>query len=259
MKVTFEAYVALLVFFTVTGGVSIFVAIFFLSFFSGATLLISFLVSFTLSLLSVFVIFITLYFYPSLQVGNRKRILDEELPYVASHMAVLSRASLPPERIFKSMAQIDAMRIKSVAAEESISVIRDVNFLGYDILSSMERRVKVSPSIKFVDFLDGFISVTRSGGDLTDYFLSSAKGLMDQARIAARQLIETLGGIAEAYIALMVVFPLLIIIMMSVMGMIGGGVGGFSTIFIMQIVTYLIIPAIVVILLLILDSIMPPR
>ncbi len=118
---------------------------------------------------------------------------------------------------------------------------------------------RVSPSRRFVDFLDGFISVTRSGGNLTAYFLSSAKALMDSARIAARQLIETLGGIAEAYVSLMVVFPLLVIVMLSIMGIIAGNIGGFSIVFVMQLVTYLAIPSFATVLLLLLDSIIPPR
>ena len=259
IKVAFSAYVSLVLFFSSIGGVSIFAGIISMSLVSGATFLTAFIVAFILGLSSGLTIFGILYFYPSMQVGTRKRLLDEELPYVASHMAVLSAANLSPERIFNSMMYIEVMGVRSVAAEESRNIIRDVSLLGYDVISAMEQRMRNSPSRKFVDFLDGFISVTRSGGDLTAYFLASAKGFMDSARIAARQLVETLGGIAEAYISLMVVFPLLVIIMMSIMGMIGGGIGGFSILFIMQIVTYVVIPMFALILLLLLDSIMPPR
>jgi len=194
-----------------------------------------------------------------MQAGTRKRLLDEELPYVASHMAVLSRSGLPPERILRSLTGVEAVGIRSVAAEEAANIVRDVHLMGLDVISATAQRMRTSPSRKFVDFLDGFVSVARSGGDLTNYFLASAKGFMDSARIAARQLIETLGGIAEAYVSLMVVFPLLIIVMLSIMNMIGGGIGGLSTLFLMQVVTYLAIPALGFIVLLLLDSVMPPR
>jgi flagellar protein FlaJ len=157
------------------------------------------------------------------------------------------------------MINLETAGVKSVAAEEAGNIDRDVHFLGVDIISAMERRMKTSPSRKFVDFIDGFVSVSRSGGDLTSYFLTSARGFMDWARIAARQLVETLGGLAEAYISIMVVFPLLVIVMLSIMNMIGGGIGMFSTLFIMQLVTYLAIPALALVVLLLLDSIMPPR
>ena len=66
--------------------------------------------------------------------------------------------------------------------------------------------------------------------------------MMDLRRVAAKQLVEGLAAFAEIYVTLMVVFPLLIIVMFSVMGLIGGGLGGFSVTMMMMFVTYLIIP-----------------
>jgi len=259
IKVTFSAYVSLLLFFSAISGFSIFALILLISWLSGAFLVNAFLVAFVLAMLCGFVVFVSLYLYPSMVAGGRGRILEAELPYVASHMAVLSRANMSPERIFRSLVDVESMGIKSIAAEESKNIIRDVQLMGYDILTAMEQRIKHSPSSKFVDFLDGFISVTKSGGDLTNYFLTSAKVLMDSARIAAQRLVENLGAFAEAYVSLMVVFPLLVIIMLSVMGMIGGNIGGIGILFLMQVVTYLAIPACAAMLLLFLDSMMPPR
>jgi flagellar protein FlaJ len=259
IKVTFPAYVAFMLFFSCLGGVSVFAAFVVTGLVLGATFVAVFAAALVTGFSSAIIIFLALNVYPSVQVDTRRRILEEELPYVASHMAVLSRAGLPPEKIFKSMTQIEASGIRSVAAEEAENIIRDVHFLGCDIFTAMERRIRGSPSKKFVDYLDGFISVSRSGGELTNYFLASAKGFMDSARIAAKQLVETLGGLAEVYISVMVVFPLLIVVMLSVMGMVGGGIGGLRTVYIMQIVTYAIVPAVASVILVLLDNIMPPR
>ena len=174
IKVSHEAYVAMILFFTSLGGISIFAITILASIISGATLITAVLASSIMGLVGTTIIFITLFSYPSMQVGNRKRILEEELPYVASHMAVLSKANMPPERIFRSITQVEAAGMKSIAAEESRNIIRDVNFLGYDIISAMERRVRYAPSPKFVDYLDGFISVSRTGGSLTAYFMATA-------------------------------------------------------------------------------------
>jgi len=259
MKIAFQAYVAFMVLFSGIAGVVIFALSLALSLVLGAALAIGFGIAFMLGFFCALIVFVGLYAYPSMQVDSRKRTLEEELPYVASHMAVLSRAGLPPERILRSVTSVETTGIRSVAAEEAANIDRDVHFLGLDIISAIERRMKNSPSKKFQDYLDGFVSVARSGGDLTSYFLASAKGFMDSARIAAKQLVETLGGLAETYVSMMVVFPLLIVVMLSIMNMIGGGLGGFSTLFIMQLVTYLAIPTLAAIMLLLLDSVMPPR
>jgi len=259
IKIAFPAYVAFMLLFSALGGVTIFVSSFLIAFVLGATMVMSFVLALVLGLCCLLIVLGLLYVYPSMQAGTRKRLLDEELPYVASHMAVLSRSGLPPERILRSLTNVEAVGIRSVAAEEAANIDRDVHFMGLDVISAIERRMRTSPSRKFVGFLDGFVSVARSGGDLTSYFLSAAGGFMDQARIAARQLVETLGGLAEAYVSMMVVFPLLMIVMLSIMNMIGGGIGGFSTLFLMQLITYVGIPMMALIMLLLLDSVMPPR
>jgi len=246
IKVSFPAYVAFTLFFPLVGEASIFALCVSQGLLLGGVPTDVLLVGLTFGLSSGLIIFAALFLYPSLQVDSRKRILEEELPYVASHMAILSRASLPPERIFRSLAQVEATGLRSIAAEESRNIVRDVQYLGYDVISAMERCTRNSPSRRFTEFIDGFVSVTRSGGTLTGYFLASAKSFMDSARLAARQLIETLGRLAETYVSMMVVFPLLVIIMLSVMGIIGGSLGGFSTLFLMQLVTYLVLPILAV-------------
>jgi flagellar protein FlaJ len=259
MKIAFPVYVAFMFLFSAMTGVIAFTTSLLITSPLGATMVVSLVLAFTLGLSCLITVFVVLYVYPSMQADSRKRLLDEELPYVASHMAVLSRSGLPPERILRSLTNVGAVGIRSVAAEEAANIVRDVHLMGLDVISATERRMRTSPSRKFVDFLDGFVSVTRSGGDLTSYFLASAKGFMDSSIIAARQLVETLGGLAEAYVSTMVVFPLLIIVMLSIMNMIGGGLGGLSTLFLMQVVTYIALPALAFIMLLLLDSIMPPR
>jgi archaeal flagellar protein FlaJ len=259
IKIAFPTYVAFMLLFSITGGMIVLGSTLLITLLLGATVIVSLVFALTLGVSCLLIVLALLYVYPSMQADTRKRILEEELPYVASHMAVLSRSGLPPERILRSLTNVEAAGIRSIAAEEAGNIDRDVHFLGMDVISAVERRMRTSPSRKFVDFLDGFVSVARSGGDLTNYFLASAKGFMDSARIAAKQLVETLGGLAEAYVSMMVVFPLLIIVMLSIMNMIGGGIGGFSTIFLMQIVTYLAIPAMAFVMLLLLDSVMPPR
>jgi archaellum biogenesis protein FlaJ (TadC family) len=74
------------------------------------------------------------------------------------------------------------------------------------------------------------------------YLLDATHTIMDLRRTAAKQLIESLAVFAETYVTLMIVFPLLIIVMFSVMALVGSGLGGFSVITMMGLVTYGIIP-----------------
>ncbi len=203
--------------------------------------------------------FAALYAYPSIIADSRGRHLEEELPYLSIHMAVLSQAGMPPERIFRSVMTIGSKKLQSVAAEESGNIVRDVALLGSDIMSAMQRNAARSPSKRFAELLKGLVSVTQSGGDMTRYFLSSARNYMDNARIASKQLSETLGNIAELYVAMMVVFPLVVVIMLAVMGVMGGSLGGVSIIMIMYLVAYIAVPTMAIVVLVFLDGLMPPR
>ena len=77
---------------------------------------------------------------------------------------------------------------------------------------------------------------------MKSYLLDATHTIMDLRRVAAKQLIESLGVFAEVYVTLLIVFPLLLIVMFSVMTLIGGGLGGFSVTMMMSLITYLIIP-----------------
>jgi flagellar protein FlaJ len=257
IKVSFEAYVAFILFFSSMAFLITFTLTFIFALVIGFHILLSFMTSIALSLLASSITLIFLHAYPSMIAGERKRILEEELPYIASHMAILARAGLPPERIIRSLAALEG--IKSVASEEAKNIIRDVNLLGADIISAMEIEREKSPSQLFSDFIDGVIGVSRSGGDLTSFFLTSAKAFMDSARISARKLIETLGTIAEAYVAILIVFPLIGVVMLSIMGVIGGGIGGFNILTLIQLIVYILVPFLSMIILLMLDGIMPKR
>ncbi len=255
-KISFEAYVSL-VFLTATIAfgcgtlVSLVIGIVF-----SANLLPMLLLGFGVGLLAAAVTFGVTYAYPSIAADGRKRQLDEELSYSISHMAILASAGLQPERVMRSLAEGET---KSVIAEESSTIIRDIDLLGQDLLGAMSAARERSPSKYFGDFLEGFIATTRSGGDLKKYLLSSATELMEIRRIMGKQLVDTLGMLAEMYVSMLVVFPLILLIMFSVMGLVGGNVGGFGVFTIVALVTYALIPLLAIMVLVLLDGMLPKR
>ena len=255
-RVHFEAYVSLVVLSSLIAFVVGFAVTAVVGLLIGGEILLVLLLALALGLLSGATGFGVMYSLPSLTADSRKRSLDEELPYTMSQMAVLSSAGLPPERIFRSLAQSEE---KSIVAEEARTILRDVDMLGYDLLTALGNGRERSPSRVFSHFLDGFTATTRSGGDLRKYLLSSAKEIMELRRIAAKQLVEVLGMLGEAYVSMLVVFPLILIIMFSVMGLVGGGVGGFSVFSIMALVTYVMIPMLAVLMIVLLDAMLPKR
>jgi flagellar protein FlaJ len=203
-------------------------------------------------LLGAFV-FSILYFAPSLLASTRRKRMDLELPYVASHMSILAAAGIPPTRMFRLLE--DSKTTPEVASDSN-EIVRDVEIMGKDIMTALETERDRSPSRVFSDVLEGLVATIRSGGNMKNYLLDATHTIMDLRRIAAKQLIESLGVFAETYISLMIVFPLLIIVMFSVMALIGGGLGGVSVTMMMSLVTYGIIPICGMAVIVMLDSIL---
>ncbi len=255
-RVHFEAYVSLIVLTSIMAFVIGFSAMTVFGLVFHGDILLVLLFGLAVGLLSGATGFVVMYALPSIGADSRKGSMDEELPYAMSQMAVLAAAGLPPERVFRSLAHTEE---KSVVAEEAKMILRDVDMLGFDLLTALSNARERAPSKHFADFLEGFTATTRSGGDLKKYLLSSAKEIMELRRIAAKQLVEVLGMLAEAYVSLLVVFPLILLIMFSVMGLVGGNVGGFSVFSIMALVTYAMIPILAGLMIVLLDAMLPKR
>ena len=211
------------------------------------------LYSFGMGLLMGVAVFSLLYLLPSLLASTRRKKMDLELPYVASHMSILAAAGINPTRMFKLLG--DSRTIPEVASDSN-EIVRDVEILGKDIMTALETETDRSPSRVFGEMLEGLVATIRSGGNMKNYLLDSTHTIMDLRRISAKSMIESLGTFAESYISLMIVFPLLIIVMFSVMALVGGGLGGISVTMMMALVTYGIIPVCGMAVIVMLDSIL---
>jgi flagellar protein FlaJ len=239
VKISLQAYVSLTLFVTGLSFVATFGVTLAIAGLLGVPMLMTILFAFGLGILSGGGTFGLIYGLPGFLAANRRKRMDLELPYVASHLSILATSGLPPARMFKLIE--DSATTPQVASEAN-EITRDVEVLGQDIITALEAERVRSPSKTFAEILEGFVATIRSGGSLTGYLQDATRVVMDLRRVAAKQLVEGLATFAEVYVTLMVVFPLLVIVMFSVMSIIGGGIGGFSTTAMMTVVTYLIIP-----------------
>jgi flagellar protein FlaJ len=196
------------------------------------------------------------YLYPTILAQGRRRRLDEEMPHIMGQMAVLAAAGVTPENIFRTIA---AENTRDIIVREARMIQRDIDLLGMDLAEALEHARRRSPSPAWSEFLDGFIANARAGADLKEYLLRQAATVMTERRMRAKELGETIGVIAEMYTIMLVVFPLLIIIMFSIMALIVGTFGGISILLLMQVVTYLLVPLLGAMVLVIADAAMPKR
>ena len=239
IKISLQAYVSLTLFISGLSFVTSLVVVAAVAGVLGVPILLTALFALAVGILSGTGAFGLIYGLPGFLASNRRKRMDLELPYVASHLSILATAGLPPARMFKLIE--DSPTTPQVASEAN-EVTRDVEVFGHDIITALEAERTRSPSKTFAEILEGLVATIRSGGNLVGYLQDATRVVMDLRRVAAKQLVESLATFAEVYVTLMVVFPLLVIVMFSVMSIIGGGIGGFSTTMMMSLVTYLVIP-----------------
>jgi len=198
---------------------------------------------------------ITFYFYPAYRGDKLKRELEDELPFTTGYMAILTAAGVSPERVFQSLSNLS---VPLTVSEESKDIIRNVSLFGADIISALEETSRKTPSEKFREMLEGFISMIHSGGNLASYLREKSKQYMRLKRINLKKFSDTLSMLSEFYVALLITGPLLMVIMLAVMAMLGGGnLGILSPDLLLQILTYIGIPLGSVVFLIILDATSP--
>jgi flagellar protein FlaJ len=255
LKINFKAYVSLTVLATILTTFVVFALI-------PVLLVFAFKIPFLLALLfgvggglftSAFSV-IGFYFYPIYRADKHKRELEDEMPFTTGYMAILTSAGVSPEKIFYSLSN---MSVPLAVSLEAKNVVRDVNLFGLDIISALEKTSNQTPSEKFSEMLEGFISTIHSGGNLTAYLREKSKQYMKLKRINLKKFSDTLSMLSEFYVAVLLTGPLLLVIMLSVMAMLGGGSGLLSPDLLLSLLTYLGIPLGALVFLIILDAASP--
>jgi flagellar protein FlaJ len=200
--------------------------------------------------------FASLYFYPSVRAGRRRREIEANLPYVISTLSILSAAGVPADRAFRLLASLEKGGQIRLGGEAAL-IYRDLTLLGGDLISVLKEAAERKVSTNLSTLLEGIVATIRSGGDLTTYLQEEGRSFMRLQRSILRELLDFMVIIAEIFIALLVAFPLILIVMLVVMSSLGGGVGAAGPATIVPLVIYGLVPAAGILLLILLDLATP--
>jgi flagellar protein FlaJ len=258
IKINFKAYISTVIVASLLLSTSVLILVPVLLFFVfRLSLVLSLLFGVGVSLFAGALTVIGFYVYPTYRADSLKRDLEDEMPFTTGYMSILAGAGVPPDFIWRSLAQIDAsLAISNVAR----NVIRDVELFGFDVISALETTSKRTPSERFKEMLEGFISVVYSGGNLVRYLRNRTQEYMKEKSIALKRFSDTLGVLAEFYVTLMVAGSLIFVVMLAVMSMLGGGgFGPLDSRLLLQLLTYIGLPVGSAVFLVILDVVSPKR
>ncbi|QQG40285.1 MAG: type II secretion system F family protein [Candidatus Aenigmatarchaeota archaeon] len=185
--------------------------------------------------------FIIAYYYPSSRASDRKRNIAANLPFAVNHMAAIAASGVPPNVIFKLLAEFGEYEEIS---RECAKVVRGVESFGQDITTSISQVAADVPSNEFRELLYGMLSIIKTGGNLKLYLQNQAKEALFYYRIRRQEYLEALSTYADFYTAVLIAAPLFLVSILAVINIIGGKLGGQSIDTIMTLGIFIGIPAI---------------
>ncbi len=199
------------------------------------------------------VVILGFYIYPSYVAGNRKRALESSLPTASSFLAAMASAGVAPDKAFLALANEN---IRLEIAKEAEKITRNIEILGYDLLTALEFASENSPSKVYSAFLEGLVSVVTSGGDMTAYLTNETKSLMRDKIREEKEFIEGLGVIAELFLVIGVVAPIFFVIMLAVLAIMATSATNQGTV-LMTLLTYVLIPVGMSVIIVLIDGMQP--
>ncbi len=256
MPVPYEVYVASMVFSSMIAAVvGLAAGLATLTFFNVDTS-IAVLLSVSGSLALSAMTFFGMQAVPILNAKNRATKLSEEIPHYIGYMATLCASGLSLEGVFKSIAKEDSTE---EIVKDSKFVTRNIEILGMDVVTAVNDLIKRAPRGPYSEMLEGAIITFKSGGNLREYFLATAKVHLEEKKLNVKRTTESLGILAEIYTILLIVFPLMAVIMLSIMAIMSPNLGGFDLVTLMNMLTYIMVPLFGIVLLIMMNSMVPKR
>ncbi len=152
-------------------------------------------------------------FAPQLRLGDsvaqRREGVERELPFFVMIVSVLGGAGVPLYTVFEDVAKSDVFRW---IGREALIVRRDVEILGMNANDALERLASSHPSKRFSEFLLGYTSKARSGGDVPFYLVGESGSLLRGLEEEWRRYVDRVGIIGSMMITVFGVVPLLLMV-----------------------------------------------
>jgi len=145
---------------------------------------------------------------PSFLSGSRSYAL--EAPYVSAYLSILTDGGVPINKAFEYLSMETSTLPET--AKESKRLLRDIVVMGVDPLTAIDRNVSIAASAPLRDLLAGYVTTIRSGGDVRHFLEVKTTLLFDKVKEMVTDFVDRLQMLAEAFLMMLIIFPIIIII-----------------------------------------------
>ncbi len=164
-------------------------------------------------------VFIIGIYSPALSISNRKAAIEDELPFIIGYISILARGGITLPFALERIKNNDLL---PASAKEAKSLSLEIDMLGRDPITALDRLAKNNPNNNFSDFIGGYVNTLKSGGDVNNYLLAKLRDIYSMRSLRQKSLINLTGNLAEAYMSLVVVLGLSLLVIFSSQGLISG-------------------------------------
>ncbi|MEM3173254.1 MAG: type II secretion system F family protein, partial [Candidatus Nitrosotenuis sp.] len=139
---------------------------------------------------------------------ERKSAIDDELSFFAVYCSVMQSVGKP---IYDAILQSVGKRIFPIIESEGRMLERNVSLFGMDHLEAINTLALQHPNTAFRNLLLGYVSIQKSGGDLTRYLESKSQEFFSQTKFKFFKYASSAENIAEILLILLNILPILLI------------------------------------------------
>ena len=207
--------------------------------FQGETLLAILLKTVFMTVILSAVSFFSFYLYPLMRARDRRANIQANMPFALNHMAAVAASGVPPNIMFKLVDQTEEYGEICLEAKK---IDQFITIFGYDMITAIRSVASTTPSPAFKEFLEGMASTVESGGDLQDYLEEKSKESLLTYELERQKYTEAIQTYSDIYTGILIAAPLFFVAALSLISILGGGLGGIPIDVLLSISTYLVIP-----------------
>jgi len=250
-KKPFKLFLALLSFIATISFIAPLVSITLVYYLSGYPLIISFIAGMALGIITLSIALMFTMYYPVVAASGRGEKLNAQTPYIVSYLGVLAAAGYSPEVIVEKYVE----KAKLYGADREFKeVFKRISLGGKDVSTALREVSLYTPSQILSEVFEGFAGIAETGGNLREYFVGETERITRIREAKLKEILNSLSAVAEIYIALVVVSPLVFTTLFGIMAALGGF--AIDPYFVIGVLNYVVIPALAFGIIIIIESIL---
>ena len=143
--------------------------------------------------------------YPSMLASSRATAVEFEMPFFAAYLTTMARSGVSPDKVIETIANI---RLFKAIGNEAKRILRDMRIFGKDPLEALESAASAHPSREFREFILGYTTTLRTGGDVIHYLEIRTAELFRKRIENIRSIVDKVGLFMEMFAAITIIASL---------------------------------------------------